>query len=830
MNRLILSLRMLRREWYSGDLRVLSLALLIAVTSVTSVGFFTDRIRQALEQQAGELIGADLAISSSDQLSGEYIKSAKNHQLKVAESVEFPTMAISGDSSQLSALKAVGSGYPLRGDLYISDELFAADRIARKIPEKGTVWLESRLLTALQINVGDVVSLGDMNFRISAVLTQEPARAGGSIFGVAPRVLMNIKDLAQTKLVQPASRVKYGLLFSGLPENISNFRKILKGRLLAGERIESIEDARPEVQTALKRSRSFLGLAALISVLLAGIAIATATRHFVSKHMDSCAVMRCVGATQNDILLIYTCQLLTIALITASLGCLLGYLMQSLLIVILGSLVTITLPSPSYWPVFSGYLVCLVALTGFAMPPLLQLRHVSTLRVLRRELSTIEFSGLSIYGLGITAFVILVIWQTGEFRLAMVLVWSTAAVLLILLAVALLLIRMLRSMHQYAGVSFKLGMANIFRRGWSSVIQMMAFGLGLTVLLLLSLVRSDLLTEWESGLPDEAPNRFLINIQPEQLNKIKQFFDQEDLAVPELYPMVRARLIKINGEAVSVDTYDEDRAKRLVAREFNLSWAMDLQKDNEVTRGAWVMSRVHGNMFSVEEGLAETLEIHIGDELQFSIAGVDYSGTVNSLRLVNWDSFQVNFFVVASPGELETYPHSFITSFYLPKEQFQILNKLVRQFPNITVIDVDAIMGQVRLIIQRVTMAVEYVFVFTLLAGLLVMYAAIASTLEERIHEGAVLRTLGANRRQLREGQVAEFSLVGLLAGLVAALAASAMSYVLSEYIFHLPYSVNIWIWLVGVLTGVTGACVVGIFGTRQVVNLPPVVVIRSAG
>ncbi len=842
MNTFALAMRMLRRDWQAGELRVLAAALIVAVTSITAVGFFTDRINQALHRQANELLGADLLIASDQPVAANIRNLARQHGLRSVETLDFPSMVVAGDNTHLAEIKAVSDGYPLRGTLRTGTQRFAPDTPAAGIPAPGTVWLDAGLLAPLHLSVGDRITLGEAQLTVAAVLTHEPAR-GGDLFSIAPRLLLNSVDLPQTKLIQPASRVRYRFLVtSDNAQHITAYRAAITSLLKTGERIESIEDARPELRAALTRARSFLGLAALVSVMLASVAIATATRRFVLRHLDNCAMMRCLGAAQRDITRLYVYQILVLGLTASLLGCTLGYVAQGVLVNVLGSMVSAELPPPSLWPVVSGLLTGMITLLGFSLPPLLQLKSVSPLRVLRRDignpLATGQTASLTAYGAGITALAALILWQAGEIKLGLTMLGGTVVTLLALGALTLLLMRGLKLLHRHHSghnsVAWRFGIANITRRAQGSIVQVVGFGIGIMALLLLTLVRGDLLDDWQKSLPADAPNRFLINIQPDQVTPIRNFLANapgtKKGGEPMLFPMIRGRLTGVNNKPVASENYTDEHAQRLVAREFNLSWAADMQADNKIVAGTWWNENdKNKHVISVEEGLAKTLGLTLGDTMKFSIAGSEFSATITSLRKVEWDSMRPNFFVLAPPGVLDTYPASFMTSLYVPIDKPDIMNTLVKTFPNVTIIDVAAIMAQIRQIMERVTLAVEYVFMFTLLAGLLVLYAAIQSTLDERIHESAILRTLGARRGQLLTGLFAEFATLGLLAGLVAACAATLLGYVLATQLFHLPYTFNPWLWIIGVTGGTLGVGLAGLLGTQFILRQPPLQTLRDA-
>jgi len=824
-----MSWRMLRRDWRAGELRVLSLALVIAVASVTSVGFFTDRVRLALENQANTLLGGDLVIISDSVLPAQLSSDATALGLQYSTSVEFPSMVMSGDRSQLSSVKAVEHPYPLHGELRIASERFAPDRGVASVPVPGTVWVDVQLLDQLAVNVGDRLMLGEAEFSIVAILTHEPARASGQLFSIAPRVLLNLEDLERTALITPASRVRHRMLFAGDVTAVAAFRALVEPDLQAGERIEGIEEARPEVRSALDRARRFLGLAAMVSVLLAGVAVATSSQRFIRRHLDSCAVMRCVGGSQQQILSIFMLQMLWLGLLAGAVGCLIGFAAQYVLVEIVGSLADFALPTPSMLPVLFGLLTGLVTQFGFALPPLLHLKNVPSLRVLRRELGALPTRSLSTYGLGFVVLAALIVWQAGDLKLGFYVLAGIVGALVLLAGVAFLLLKGLAAFRHHLFAEWRFGVTHLIRRPLSSVAQVIAFGLGIMVLLLFSVIRDDLLQAWGNSLPADAPNRFLINIQPDQVAPLTAFFEAEGITAPDLFPMIRARLLEINGESVLPNNYENARAQRLMERQFNLSWAEDMQTDNRLTSGQWWSASDEEPQFSVEEGLAKTLGIAIGETLTFTIEGQRVSAKVTSLRSVEWDSFRANFFVIASPGLLEPFPASYMTGFYLPAAEYQILDKMVRQFPNITVIDIAAVMAQVRRIIERVTLAVEYVFLFTLIAGLLVMYSAIYATLDERIRESVILRTLGAGRRRLLNAVIAEFITLGALAGMVAALAASLLGYLLATHLFQLEYHFNGWVWGLGIIGGGVGIGLAGVLGTRKVVNYPPMQALRES-
>ena len=829
MNSFALAVRMLRREWRAGELRVLAVALVIAVASVTSVGFFTDRVGRALAQQANMLLGADMALISDHPLDPGFEREALRRGLQTAHTLSFPSMVLHGERAQLAEIKAVSRNYPLRGKLRVAQQPSSPDRASSDIPEVGTAWLDERLFKQLDARTDSGLEVGISHLTVSAVLTQEPDRAG-VLFNFAPRLLMNIEDIPATGLIQEGSRVGYRLLVAGEGGTVELFRSWAAARLERGERLEGVSDARPEIRAALARAERFLGLAALTSIILAAVAVVMATRRFMARHLDNCAVLRCLGAQQWLIFRLYLIQFIVLGMLASLIGCLLGYIGQMVLAQRLGSMVSAELPLPSMLPAVQGILTGMVTLLGFSLPFLQQLKHVPALRVLRRELGPLGRFSLIGFALGLAGISGLVLWQAGDVKLGSYALAGLFAATLVAAILALLLIRVLSGIRLQASASWRYGLANIVRRAGGSVAQVTAFSLGMLMLLLLTVVRGDLMQSWQSTLPADAPNRFVINIQPDQVQLLRSFFHERHILPPVLYPMVRGRLLAVNGKPVADGAYPDEHARRLIEREFNLSWSDLLSDDNQLVAGKWWAPEDQGAaQLSVEEGIATTLGIKLGDDLTYAVGGATFSARVASLRKVNWDSFRVNFFVVASPGVLEKFPASYITSFHLPAAQGGLLDEMIKAFPNLTVIDVAAVMNEVRTIMDRVAGAVEFVFLFTWLMGFTVLYAAIAATRDERVYETAILRTLGASRRQLLAGLFTEFAGIGMLAGLVAALGASGTSYFLSTRILALPYVFNFWLVPVGMLAGAAAIGIAGVAGCYSVLNQPPLQTIRDS-
>ncbi len=823
---MLLSLRMLRRDLKAGELGLLLVALIIAVTSLTSVGFFTDRVARALKLEANQLLGGDLVLVADHALKPEWRAEATRRGLRSVVSASFTSMATLGEGAQLAGVKVVEDGHPLRGSIRIAPGLNQPDVPAPGIPARGELWLDERLASALGAKVGDVVGLGASRLRMAAVLSFESDR-GANFFSLLPRLIINAADLPATQLIQPGSRAFYRLHVAGDPAEVAGFERWAKGRLQRGESLETVDNARPEVRTVLERAERFLRFAAMLAVVLAAVAVGLATRRFVARHLDGCAVMRCLGARQAQLMGLFIGEFVLLGLAAGVVGCALGFGVQFVLAGLLGGLVGVPLPAPGGWPVAHGMAVALLLLLGFALPPLIRLGRVSTLRVLRREWNGVAAREGLAWGLGALVLAGLLVAIARDWLLGAWVVGGFALAFAVYGLVAWLVLGLLGHLRAVAGSGWRYGLAALRRRPVASLVQVLALGMGLTALLLLTLVRSDLLDNWRQATPADAPNRFVINIQPDQLAPLRAFFADDGRPVPLLQPMIRGRLVAVNGRPVGPDDYADDRARRLVDRDFNLSFDSRLPDGNSVVAGRW-----HGAdttpQFSVEQGLAQTLGLAMGDVLSFEIAGVRSEARITSLRKLDWDSMRVNFFVIAAPGMLDSQPASYITSFHLPAAQMEFANRLVAAFPNLTVIDVAAVIGQIQGMVEQLIGAVQFVFGFAVVAGVVVLLGALQATHDEREKELAILRTLGARNRQLRGALLAEFAALGLIAGARAGVGATCIGWALGHFVFKLPYAPSLLPVLAGSVAGCLVVMLAGWLGTRHLLSRPPLESLRA--
>ena len=830
-------LRSFSRDWRAGELRLLVLSLVIAVAAMTSVGFFIDRLRAGLERDAAQLLGADLVIISDQPIDAGLVEEARKRGLSTAETVAFPSMALSTRSdgpateplAQLTSVRAASDGYPLRGKLRTAAAPGRPDQVASGMPSPGTVWVDATLLPALDAHVGDPIALGDRTFRIERLVTLEPDR-GISFVNLSPRVLMRLDDLAATHLIQAGSRETHRLLVAGPPPAVSAYREFVAAKLARGQRLESLEAGRPEVRNTLDRAERFLALVALLTAMLAALAVALAARRFTERHLDATAVMRCIGVTQNALLVTHLSEFLVIGLCGAVLGVALGYVAHFAFIALLASLLEASLPQPSAWPAVQGLAIGVVLLAGFALPPVVQLRHIAPVRVLRRDVGLPRGGTVVGYGLGLAAFAALTLWSAGNIKVGAITLGGFVGAFALFTALAWFALRALSAARHGARLdaSWRFALASMQRRPINTIVQTVAIAIGLMALLLLSVTRTDLVSAWRRAVPADAPNRFVINVQPDQRADFTAALKGAKLSNYDFAPMVRGRLIAVNDKPLAPTDFKDDRAQRLVDREFNLSYTNDLPAHNKVVAGTWFAPQASDEL-SIEEGIAKTLGVKLGDVMRFEIAGVAAQGRVTSIRKLDWDSMHVNFFVIFPPATLAPMAQTWISAFHLADGDTGFANRLVQRFPNITVIDTGAIFNQVQSIVDQVVRAVEFLFVFTLAAGLLVLYAALLSSRDERTREAALLRALGASRRQLTRAQLAEFVGIGGLAGLMAAAGATATGWVLATQAFDFPYSFGAMAWVLGIAGGVALALLGGWLGLRPVMNEPPLRTLREA-
>lgn len=816
------------RDIRAGELRLLMLALIVAVAAVTGVGFLSDRVGRALERDAGQMLGGDIVLEADGAIDQAFVDHARNLGLRTSRVWQFPSMVGNGDTMQLSSIKAVEGDYPLRGRLRVADSATGEERPAEGAPEPGTVWVDPQLLGMTELAVGDMLHVGDTQLRIAQVIRYEPDR-GMQFVNVAPRVLLRAEDLPATGLVGLGSRVGYALLLAGDEPAVANYRGWLQDNLQRGQKVADLESGRPEVRRTLDRAQLFLSLVALLAVMVCAVAVALAARRYTLRHRDGVAVMRCLGATQGQLLRMLGLEFAFIALAASAVGCVAGYGVHALLVAGLGSLIDTTLPAASWRPGVQGMLVGSWLLFAFALPPVAELCRVPPARVLRREGAMAAGRAAIGYTVGAAGFAGLVWWFAGDAKLGAIVAggfFGAFALFAGVAWVALSAVRALRARIQ-GRPALRFALAGMARRRAASAAQICALGLGLMALLLLAMTRTDLIDGWRQTMPADAPNRFLINIQPDQREAVQARLQDAGIQDVKLWPMIRGRLVSINERAVAITDYEDPRARRMVDREFNLSYDSQVPAYNEILSGRQLDPKAME--VSMEDGLAKTLGIQLGDTLGFDVAGAIVTVAVTSLREVDWDTMQVNFFALTTPAALDEAPQSWLTSFHLPPEQAGLMQALVRDYPNLTVFDVGAILAQLQTVLDQVVAAVQWLFAFTLAAGVLVLAAALSSTRDERTHEAALMRALGATRSQLARAQRLELLALGALAGLLAASGATGVSWALARFVFDFPLSLHAWPWLAGMAAGALAAWGGGSLALRGVLRTPPLITLRGA-
>ena len=841
----VLGWRSLWRDLRAGELRLLILAVSLAVAALTAVGFFADRLNGGLQRDARQLLGGDAVISSDNLTPQVFIAKAKELGLQTAFTLGFPTMArtrslgSTDPMTKLVALKAVSEAYPLRGSLQITAKQGTEPAKTRAVPALGEAWVDAALLDGLGLQVGDKLLLGDAELRIGQIITTEPDRGAG-FANFAPRVMVNIAGMAATGLIQPASRVTYRFAVAGtssggpaVDKDVKAFIDFAKLQTMAGVRLESFEGGRPEMKQTLDRAEKFLSLIALLAALLSAVAVALAARGFAAKHLDDCAMLRVLGQSQRHIGLSYTFEFALVGLFASGLGILMGYAVHYVFVLLLAGLIESSLPAASLWPVAFGLGMGMTLLLAFGLPPVLQLAQVPPLRVIRRDVGSLKPASLAVLGLGMAGFVTLLLATSSDLKLGLITVGGFAAAVVLFAGISFIAIKLLRmSVNDTTAPRWLvLATRQLTARPVFAVVQISALSLGLLALILLVLLRTDLINSWRKATPADAPNRFVINVMPEQSESFQQTLKQAGIKNYDWYPMIRGRLVAINNTDVKLDNFADERAKRMLDREFNLSNSAALPAHNMVTTGAWTPNETGG--VSIEESVAKTLNLAMGDKLRFDVGGMMVESTVSSVRKVDWGSMRANFYVMFPVAQLAGVPVTYMGAFRAPISGANANgavfdNALVKNYPNITNVDMSATVSQIQKVLDQVIRAVEFLFAFTLAAGVVVLLAAIIATRDERAKEFAVMRALGAGGKLLRQVQGAELAGVGLLAGFLASIIAVAIGWAMARYVFEFSWSIKLWVPLAGALTGSVLALIAGTYVLRSVLQKPVIETLRQ--
>lgn len=825
MNRCIFAIRLLFRDARSGELSILVLALIIAVTSTTAISLFADRLHRTMSNQAADFLAADLVITSPALIPQHWLNKAESLNLEQAQTAEFSTVLIENDELLLAGIKAVSAKYPLRSYIKTTTSNYNEENIKHQGPIVGETWVDKRVLSALKIKLGDALIVGEKKLIASQLITYEPDKRG-DLYSLSPRVMMNDADLEATQVLKPGSHVHYFFQFSGTTEAITEFNRWIKPQLTASQRIMDIHQDRPELGTALSRAERYLGLSSIVVVLIAGVAIAMSTRRYSERHFDSTAILRCLGCKQNEILRLYIYQFLFLGVLASAAGTLLGWFAQETLFHFLKDLLPAKVANPGLIAVILGFLTGLTILFGFALPPLLRLKKVSPLRVLRRDLDPLPTSAWLVYSLALSLVSVLIWRYTQDLKMTTTIIGGGIITILFSTAVIYFLLLQCRKLLPQLSLSWRFGMQGLLRNPKASVSQVLAFSITLLAMILSFTVKNDLLDDWKKQLPDNAPNHFVLNVFPRQVASFKQQLLQQKITDSQFYPVVRGRLVKINDVAVQQIVSKDSPGERATHRDLSLTWTQNLPPDNTTISGRWDVSQK--GLVSIEQKLAKSLQVGLGDKLTFTIGSQQISSTVSHIRSVKWDTMKPNFYMIFTPETLADYASTYLTSFYLAPENKNFLNLLVKKYPAITLLEVDAMLKQFKMILTQLTAAINYLLYFALLAGFTVLFAAVYSTLDNRLYEGALMRTLGANRKLLRKAHLVEFSLLGLLSGVIAVLMSECLIFALYTYVLHLDYQISWLLWMVIPLISIFCITIAGYWGVRSVVNKSPMHVLRE--
>ena len=817
----------LKRDFRSTELAWLFIALTLSVTALSSVSFLADRMQRAFAFDARQLLASDLLIVSDQPLPSLFLSEAQSKELKIAQTVVFPSMATVGSKSKLASIKAVSSQYPLRGSLRIQTN--SEGKALSGGPEQGSVWVDPAMLASLSAKEGDPIRLGDRNFVIAGVLERELDRGAG-FMNFAPRVMMSLDDLSSTGLIGLGSRVTYRLLLAGSDQQISAYgdwaNQYIEKEGLKGVRIETLENAQPMMRKTLERADRFLSLIALLTAMVAAVAIALSAHRYTRKQADACAVLKCLGAKSSAILIRQGQTLLALGLIAAFLGSLLGYLGQNVLTLLLGNLVMSDLPQVSIWPVLWSVLVAWILLFGFAGPAIFRLVKVSPIRLIRKEFDGVDVSTFWTIVCGLVTALGLIMIAARDWKLALWTSLSFAAAIAIFAFVSWGFLRFVCTLptRRFA-ISFVI--LSQGRRTGLAIVQITALGIALMALLLVLLLRADFLSAWQGNISSDAPNRFMINVQEDQKQGLTQSLQNAGVSTPQFYPMIRGRLIEINGKDIKPNNYAEENARRLVDREFNLSYTEQLPLGNQLLAGKWIEG--DAPQISMETGIAKTLKLKMGDQLTFEVAGEKITAPITSLRKLDWGSMRVNFFVIMPAAQLQSLPQSWITSYYQSPKQESLDFQLSQTYPNLTIVDVSASFQQIQEVLNKLSSVLGLLLAFTIVAAILVLMSAIAATQDERYKNAALLKALGASRNTLANIANIELLMIGLLSGVLAGLASGIAAWALGRYVMEIQFNAFGEALFMGVSFGVVACLASGYRFQKKIQKATAIECLREA-
>ena len=834
------SLRMLFRSWRGGELSLILWALVLAVAVVTSVSLLAERIERALTQESSSFLAADLVVRSSKEADPEWLDEANKRDIHTARLMSFASIVFYGDDLHLASIKAVEPSYPLRGSIKRSLIPFSRDpNVIESVnfgPAEGEVWVDARLLPLLNVNLGDSIDLGDQSLKISHILVEEPDGSSYSFIGA--RVLMNYADVAAAGVVQPGSRITYRyLMAANRASDMTDYRTWLESQLDIHDRLITPDQAQESIADTMGEGRRFLLLAGSIGVVLAGIALALASHHFASGQTKQVALLKSWGISATSVRRLYLQQSLWLGFLGSAAGLMVGFLFHHLLLLIVQEWLPISLPLAGLRPWVTGMATGLICLAGFTLPALWHLPSQSPLAVLRQDVVSPPISSAARVVLGVLAVAGLLLWYSNNVTVSVAILAGFGLTALASVAAGLVLLNLGMQYGRRLGSVWRLALANLWRRRNQSLIQMVGFSGAIALLMIMVVVRTSLIDQWRFQLAEDAPNHFLVNVAPYELDGVRDMVIDNNLETAGWYAMVRGRMVEINGQPITETQKDSHESFR---RELNLSWTTDLPEGNKVEQGVWwdqldltkfESKAKTGNSLapvSLEEQLAGELGLSLGDRMTFSVGGLTFEAEMVGTRSLNWDNMTPNFYFLFPEGLLEEYPRTSMTSLYIPPEKKLLVNDILRSYPTVQVIELDKIIDRIRTIVSQVTRGLEVMTLLILACGVLVMFAAVSLSMSERLQESAILRTLGSSKRLILGIQAIEFGGLGLMAGLLASAGAELSVAVLQRFIFDLPVTLHLWLWLVGPVGGLILVGFLGVVYSRKAVVQPPLEVLRS--
>ncbi|NOU22242.1 MAG: FtsX-like permease family protein [Methyloglobulus sp.] len=827
MKSMNLALRLLWRDIRAGELTLLFLALLIAVTCSTATTILSERLERTMTDKAADFMAADLVINSPYTLADDWLKKASRIGLSQSQTVEFSSVLIEHDALLLAGIKAVTDNYPLRGYLKTTSPDYSTETIEHEGPKPGQAWVDMRVLSALKLKLGDTVTVGEKQLQISKILSFEPDKHG-DLYGLSPRVMMHQQDMVQSGIIQPGSHVHYFYQFKGDAKQLAEYKHWITPKLSLSQRLLGIHDDRPEIGSALSRAACYLGLTSITVIIISGVAIAMATRRFVERHLDATALMRCLGSKQSDVIKLFISQFLILGLLTGLVGFGLGWLAQALLFIMLRDLLPGTIANPGYLTVVSGMLTGLTVLIGFSLPPLLQLKHVPPARVLRRDITPMPTRAWLVYGFAVIIVGLMVWGYTQNVKMTLTIIGVGLMLLLLLVSIIYAILIFTRRIIPRFSLHWRFGLQALLRNTRATISQVLAFTITLVVMMLSFSIRNDLIENWQKQLPKDAPNHFAYNIFPEQKDDLKSDLEAQGIQGSRFFPIIQGRLTEINGVDVEKIVSKGSQGDALIHRELSLTYTKDLPIENTIAEGSWWTDNKPG-LVSVMNILAESLKFKLGDRLRFVVNGQYLDVTVNSIRSSGRETMNPNFYMIFSPGTLNGFPEAFLTSFYLPEDKKMLLNQLAKKYPTVSILDVDVMLKQLKTIVAQLTEVINYLLCFALMSGFMVLFSALYSTLDNRIYESALLRTFGAKRSMLRFIHVIEFFALGLLSGLLAVIISECMLYLLSVKVLEMDYRPTYYLWYTLPAIAAVTVSLAGCWGVRRVTHTPLLKVLREA-